>query len=481
LKTIEDFVLNFTANALWQPVLVTAIAALGLRLLLRRGSAQHHYLVWVTALILCILLPLWSALPAGIDQQKSAILPIAINLSELGIAPPLQSIPQATESSPGANASRLRNLPFKSIYTGLFLLFILYRLLRLGRACSKTRTIRKSATPVAISETLVKVMNHCRAALGVGDVVLLSSPMVTVPVTQGLRRPAIILPEQLVSSTSPELLTAALGHEMTHIRRRDYAWNILYELLFLPISFHPAAALVKRRINEARELACDETVGELVMDARDYARSLVGLANSASLSSRPTYSLGVNDADILEKRIMKLFENFPSAGNRLARVWLWITLFALTLSGVGAAAFPILIMQNQNNGNATANRFVGTWKGRHNPDDIAEHVLIFKMEGDRLTGTFRALHITRKDGESPKIVSDKYVALPELTVNGTTITWKNRMKLLQDQSVDTLNRVTLIGDDEIFVEKIGGQWKGDASGSRLEVIVPVSYRLKREK
>jgi beta-lactamase regulating signal transducer with metallopeptidase domain len=59
---------------------------------------------------------------------------------------------------------------------------------------------------------------------------------------------------------------------------------------------------VKRRINETRELACDETVAELVMDARDYARSLVGLDNSVPLSSRPTYILGVNDADILENR-----------------------------------------------------------------------------------------------------------------------------------------------------------------------------------
>lgn len=364
MRTIEDFVLDFTVNALWQPVLVAATAALGSRLLLRNASAQYHYFAWVTALVLSIIIPLWSALPARIDPLKSAILPIAIDLSELGTLPATQSIPAATGTSSGNHVSTLRNLPFKSIYAGLFLLFILYRLLRLGRAWSTTRAIRRSAAPVTITETLVNVTNHCRAALGVGDVALLYSPMVMVPVTQGLRRPAIILPEQLASGTSPELLTAALGHEMTHIKRRDYAWNILYELLFLPISFHPAAALVKRRINETRELACDETVGELVMDARDYARSLVGLANSVSLSSRPTYILGVNDADILEKRILKLVENLPSTGNRLARVWLWITLFALTLSGVGAAAFPISIMQNKKNEVTDANRFVGTWKGK---------------------------------------------------------------------------------------------------------------------
>ncbi len=163
------------------------------------------------------------------------------------------------------------------------------------------------------------VMDHCRAALGVGNVSLLCSSLVTVPVTLGVRRPVIILPERLVSEASAELLTAALGHEMTHIKRRDFAWNIIYELLFLPISFHPAAALVKRRINETRELACDETVSELIMDAHDYARSLVSLASAISLPSRSTYILGVNDADILEERVMRLLEKRPSIGAR--RSW----------------------------------------------------------------------------------------------------------------------------------------------------------------
>jgi beta-lactamase regulating signal transducer with metallopeptidase domain len=482
MKPIEDFVLDFTVNAFWPPVLLAAIAAFCLRLLLRRASAQQHNVVWVAALILSLLLPFWNALPDSIDPLKPASLPIAIDLSELGMSPAIQSIPAATGTSSVNNSSTLKNLPLKTIFTGLFLLFILYRLLRLGRAWSATRAIRKSAIPVVISEGLEKAMNHCRQALGVGDVSLLCSSSVTVPITLGLRRPAIILPAQLASGASPELLIAALGHEMTHIRRRDYAWNILYELLFLPISFHPVAALVKRRINETRELACDEIVGELVMDPHDYARSLVGLANSVSLSSRPTYTLGVDDADILERRIMKLFEKMPSPGRRPARLWLVIALCALTLSGVGVAAFPINIVQNQNNEVAAAQRFVGTWKGKSNPKLIADHVFIFKMEGDSLTGTQRAFLIHHDKEGNQTLKSDQYVPLPDLKVNGTTLTWKRKMNLLPDQEVDTLQRVTLISDDEILFEGVGGNWKKDPSGgSRLELVLPVSYKLKREK
>jgi beta-lactamase regulating signal transducer with metallopeptidase domain len=477
LKPIEDFVLDFLVNSFWQPILLLAIAALCLRLLLRKASARHHHVVWVAALIISILLPFWSALPEKIDPLKPA-LPIAINLTELGIMPDMQSIPPAEGTSSDNNLSTLRSLPFKSIFTSLFLLFILYRLLRLGRAWSATRAIRRSATPVVISERLEKAMDHCRQALGMGEVSLLSSPSVMVPLTLGWRRPAIILPEQLASGASPELQIAALGHEMTHIRRRDYAWNILYELLVLPISFHPAAALVKRRINETRELACDEIVGELVMDARDYARSLVGLANSVSLSSRPTYTLGVDDADILERRIMKLFEKMPSVSKRPARVWLAITLFVLTLTGVGATAFPINIEQNQNNDPAAAKRFVGTWRSNLNRDDIADQVLIFKIEGGRLTGTQGEIPV--RNG-SQKLVSD----LPELSVNGTTITWMSKMKIPQNQEpeieLDVLNKVSLVGDDKILFEKSGKKETVDNNGRRLGSAVNIHFDLKREK
>src|SRR5262249_5968903 len=147
---------------------------------------------------------------------------------------------------------------------------------------------------------------------------------------------------------STELLSAAIGHEMAHIKRRDFARILVYEFLFLPISFHPAAALVKRRINETRELACDETVSDVIMDAKDYARSLVSLANSSVSPHHPTYILGVNDADILEERVMKLLAKRTTTNTRRATALLGITLFVLALAGAAVAAFPINIQQDQN-------------------------------------------------------------------------------------------------------------------------------------
>ena len=51
-----------------------------------------------------------------------------------------------------------------------------------------------------------------------------------------------------------ELLTSAIGHEFIHVARRDYLLNLIYELLFVPLSFHPSAALLRRRVKQTRKL-----------------------------------------------------------------------------------------------------------------------------------------------------------------------------------------------------------------------------------
>jgi len=469
----NDFVLNFVVNALWQVAFVATIVALGAWLLSRVATARQWYLVWVAALVLSVALPLSSALP--LPRATLSLPQFSAPTTVLPAEATAKTSPEQAAPQPPEHRIVWRDLPFGKIIVGLYLLFLLSRALKLWRAWRLTLAIHQGAVPIAASEALQSALEHCRTTLGVGEVALLRSPSVAVPVTMGLRRPVIILPERLLLETATDLLSAALGHEMAHVKRRDFAWNIIYELLFLPISFHPAAALVKRRINETRELACDETVSELIMDPHDYARSLVSLASAISLPGRPTYILGVNDADILEERVMRLIEKKPSAGTRRATAWLGITLFAMTLSGAGAAAFPINVTQDKNPDVAAAKFFVGTWKGKIRPDSIIDHVMIFKIEGDKLTGTQRTprLHIN-PEGEQ-RLLSDGYGPLPALTVKDKTLSWK--IKNAEKPELEYLWKATLVSDDEILVEGVGGLYRPDQT---IE-LAPVSFKLKKEK
>jgi len=152
----------------------------------------------------------------------------------------------------------------------------------------------------------------------------------------------IILPDALLSDPSDELLTSAIGHELIHVRRRDYALNLIYEFLYLPLSFHPAAALIRRRIRQTRELSCDELVAERILNADVYARSLVQLASSAPTLVRlsVTTTVGIADADILEARIMSLLKK-SKMDTRKKRIMLIAVSMLLLIPCLAAASFAM--------------------------------------------------------------------------------------------------------------------------------------------
>jgi len=109
----------------------------------------------------------------------------------------------------------------------------------------------------------------------------------------------LILPEWFFSCASEEELLSTLCHELAHVRRHDFLLNLAYEILFLPISFHPAAMVIKSQIKQSRELACDEFAAGNLPTHAAYARALMSIAqtvaatSSASSSGRSRYALGL--------------------------------------------------------------------------------------------------------------------------------------------------------------------------------------------
>ena len=172
---------------------------------------------------------------------------------------------------------------------GAYLLFVLFRLARLARASARTLQIRRAAHETAVPELLERVRIRCQEAYGLARVDLLFSAQIAGPLTAGR---TIILPESMRAEEQEDVLTAAIGHEMAHIARHDFACNLLYELLYLPMSFHPAAGWIRRGIERTREMACDELVTGRLIDAGVYARSIVSIATGMTVGPRPGYTLG---------------------------------------------------------------------------------------------------------------------------------------------------------------------------------------------
>ena len=332
METISRSLLTFLLNSLWQIPLAAGVAALACWFL-RKGPASHRHTVWVAALMAAVLLPLASVRRAA-PTDSLQFSPSLAAQAEAAMAPPRS--PDAASLSLASATSRTISLAATTatILVGVYLLFVLFRLARLAWASLRTVQVRQGAQAGEIPLRLELVRARCQEALGVESVELLFSERLSGPVTAG---DAIILPEALLAEPSEDVLTTAIGHEMAHIARRDFACNFLYELLELPVSFHPAAWLIRRGIERTREMACDELVTRRLMDAGAYARSIVSMAAAMTARQRPAYTLGVFDGDILEERIRRLMER-PAANLRRARLVLGAGLAALALCAVMASS-----------------------------------------------------------------------------------------------------------------------------------------------
>jgi beta-lactamase regulating signal transducer with metallopeptidase domain len=103
------------------------------------------------------------------------------------------------------------------------------------------------------------------------------STRITNPLTAGVVRPWILLPITALTSLSPEQLEVVLSHELAHIRRADYLWNLLQTIVETLFFFHPAVWWISRRVREERELCCDDVALRSCSDPTVYASALLRL------------------------------------------------------------------------------------------------------------------------------------------------------------------------------------------------------------
>jgi len=115
------------------------------------------------------------------------------------------------------------------------------------------------------------------ARMRVRRVTLVVGDAATGPFVVGLLRPIIVVPPALLADAS--LLRAALLHELAHVRRLDAIGRFVQLLATSVFFFWPIVRLAGRKLDLAREAACDAWALEATEVARPaYARLLVKMA-----------------------------------------------------------------------------------------------------------------------------------------------------------------------------------------------------------
>jgi len=169
------------------------------------------------------------------------------------------------------------------------------------------KRLRREATLVSLEDLKGDLIPFRRGGAWANLQVMASPDASTLgPMTVGVFHPVILMPGSLLDSEDRKTLRAVLAHEMAHICRGDMWWSTVAEVLLIPLAFHPVAGVLRRRLIETRELACDEFVVEGGLRSTDYAQALLDVARLVTDSPRTLNPLGVSGGAVLEQRIRAL-------------------------------------------------------------------------------------------------------------------------------------------------------------------------------
>jgi TonB family protein len=321
----QSWILAYLVNALWQAPLVFAAAWLAARVARPAGPHWEHR-IWVSALLAQLALPLGS-----IDGFRTTLSNLAAAAWALFTASSQAQgstrvlLGPATTHATGLNLSSAQ---IKSIVL-LYAASVLYAAIRI--LWGLRRTYRLSEDSVLASPVLqTRFATFCEPAPTWHAAVQIS-PRVSSPLTFGIARPLLLLPTGLAEQVADADLDIVLAHEAAHLRRRDFAKNLFYTLISLPLAFHPVTWATRSRIASTREMICDAHAAEATTGRENYVRSLLRLATLVTTTSANLHVIGIFDANAFEKRVLRMIQRTAQISRR-RRILLALGCTALALA-----------------------------------------------------------------------------------------------------------------------------------------------------
>jgi beta-lactamase regulating signal transducer with metallopeptidase domain len=169
---------------------------------------------------------------------------------------------------------------------------------------TRLRTSASIQAPAAVRASFQRLS----AAMGLRRPVLLRvSSAISGPMTVGALRALVLLPITAATSLSPEELEVVLAHELAHIRRADFLWNLLQTFAETLFFFHPAVWWISGHIRHERELCCDDLALQFCPNPVVYAHALYRLEEQRTRQWRFAMALdGHQSPQTLRMRISRI-------------------------------------------------------------------------------------------------------------------------------------------------------------------------------
>ena len=280
------------ADAFVKATVLLVLAAV-VTVFLRRSPASLRHLVWTLACGGVLALPLASALlpnwrlaawprldvPVAFDAEQ-----LAPQASEQDPKPAPPVVPTAHATIPPTSAAgetepvRWRLTPdWTTLVVPVWLSGVGAVLILLAVGMARIMWLDRVTRPVEDEAWLVLV-DELSLELGLTrHIRLLQATGPAMPMTWGIRRPAILLPAEADSWTA-ERRRDVLLHELAHVKRHDFLIQLVAGVACAVYWFHPMVWLAATRLREERERACDDHVLRAGATPSAYASHLLEIA-----------------------------------------------------------------------------------------------------------------------------------------------------------------------------------------------------------
>jgi beta-lactamase regulating signal transducer with metallopeptidase domain len=359
-------------HSLWQGIAVAILLKLVL-LVLRQSSANARYLAACTGLLLAAILPVVTLLvlsdrsltePVSMSVSHTSIesdnrktsstrasdtvegvstmdhdtvdgeqIPVTLYANGMRFIAALAfAAPGRVSETPAASlANRYRRLlqPWLYRITYCWLVGVVVFSIRLLLTWKEVKRLQSVGVRPA-GERHVVLLREISTRLGLSQIVrLLESSLVEVPTVIGWLKPVILLPIASISSLTTSQLEAILAHELAHIRRADYAVNVIQCVIETLLFYHPLVWWISSTIRQERENCCDDLAASISGDTAGYVAALLRMEE---LRSEPrALALGVNGGNLLS-RVRRLV--VPMSHDQVTPWWLTGVVSLSIIAGV---------------------------------------------------------------------------------------------------------------------------------------------------
>lgn len=161
---------------------------------------------------------------------------------------------------------------------------------------------------------------------------LLQSSHVVTPTLIGWLKPIILLPASVLGGFTPQQIEMIIAHELGHVRRWDYLFNLFQVTLETLLFYHPAVHWISRDVRNVRETCCDDLVIQMECGTRlAYAHTLANLEGLRATLPAPALAASGGVLLARVRRIVGVEHETPEPLPMRQHGWLLVLLLVMAV------------------------------------------------------------------------------------------------------------------------------------------------------